>query len=324
VEVDVVMHSVKSVVQSHSNDVESFSPAVCRAGYFQFSANQRFINECVQSRGLYWCKSGHGRFEVNGVSYELEPHDLYVLPWNRNIAHFPDTKKPMHTGHVHVVPDYRLGSKWIPNVPHDRGEVMFDSPDRQDVDWPGFEDTYRLKIKTDEPIGLLLDYAIRWYMQSGGENEEESRSLAQLIVNELFRKRAEGATLTSKYPEELERMVVHVNNGFHLSPTVSDLSDLIGRSRSHVLKLFSKYLGVSPKSYIIDCQLREARELLLSTIMPIAEIGQSVGLSDPYHFSKLFRRHVGIPPSEFRQKHGPFSTPPKISAHRPFPVKPIE
>jgi AraC-like DNA-binding protein len=318
------MHSVDSAVQSQTSDAESFSPAVCRAGYFQFAANQRFVNERVQSRALYWCKSGCGRFEVNGVSYDLEPHDLYVLPWNRKIAHFPDSKDPMHTGHVHLVPDYRRGAKWIPNVPHDGVEVAFDSPDRRDVDWPGFGETSRLKIKADEPLGLLMDYAIRWYLQSHGENEAEARWLAQLIVNELYRKQSEGADLSSKLPEELERMVVHVNNGFHLSPTVSDLADLIGRSRSHVLKLFSKYMSISPKKYIIDCQLGEARELLLSTTKPIAEVGQSVGLSDPYHFSKLFRRHVGIAPSEYRQRHGPFSTPPNASTHRPFPAKPID
>lgn len=318
------MHSVQKAVQSHFSNAESSSPAVCRAGYFQFAANQHFINERVQSRGLYWCKSGHGRFEVNGVSYDLEPHDLYVLPWNRKIAHYPDEKDPMHTGHVHLIPDYRVGAKWMPNVPHEGGEVAFDSPDREDVDWPGFKGVVRLKIKADEPLGLLMDYAIRWYMQSHGENEAEARWLANLIVNELFRKQSKGAFLSSKYPEELERMIVHVNNGFHLSPTVSDLADLIGRSRSHVLKLFSKYLSVSPKKYIIDRQMDEARELLLSTTKLIAEVGQSVGLSDPYHFSKLFRRHIGISPSDYRQRHGPFSTPPNVSTHRPFLAKTID
>ena len=318
------MHNVSNLVQPIFSDADSYSPAVCRAGYFQFAANQHFVNERVQSRGLYWCKSGHGRFEVNGISYDLEPHDLYLLPWNRRIAYYPDPEDPMYSGHVHLIPNYRRGTKWIPNVPHKGGEVAFDSPDREDLDWPGFEGTSRLKIKADEPLGLLMDYAIRWYLQSHGDRETEARWLAQLIVGELFRKQSQGADLSSRLPEELERIVVHVNNGFHLSPTVSDLADLIGRSRSHVLKLFSKYMSISPKKYIIDCQIDEARELLLSTTKPIAEVGELVGLSDPYHFSKLFRRHVGIAPSEYRQRHGPFSAPPNTSNHRPFPAKPIE
>ena len=93
----------------------------------------------------------------------------------------------------------------------------------------------------------------------------------------------------------------------------------IGRRRSQVLKLFRRLLGVSAKLHLVDRQLREARELLLSTTLPISEIGKAVGLSDPYHFSKLFRKHVGLAPRVFRAEHGPFSTPPKPSSHQANP-----
>jgi AraC-like DNA-binding protein len=122
-------------------------------------------------------------------------------------------------------------------------------------------------------------------------------------------------------PEELRRLLVHVEKGFHLAPRIEDLAAIIGRSRSHVLKLFRRHLGVSAKGHVIGRQLREARELLLSTTLAVAEVGKAVGLPDPYHFSKLFRRHVGLSPREFRAQHGPFSSPPKPSSHTPFPPK---
>ncbi|MEM9157571.1 MAG: AraC family transcriptional regulator [Verrucomicrobiota bacterium] len=303
---------------------ESLSPAVCRAGYFQFSANQQFMNECVQSRGLYWCKSGRGRFVLDGVSFDLEPHDLYVLSWNRRIVHFPDPEDPMYTGHIHLVPHYRRGAKWIPNVPHEKGELAFDSPDRSDARLPGFDGISRMRVQANEPIGLLMDFAIRWYKESHGEDESEARSLGKLIIKELYRKKSRDVESPDEYPDELARMVAYVKNGFHMSPTVTDLSNLIGRSRSHILKLFKAHLGVSPKSYIVDCQMREARELLLSSTRSVSEVGQAVGLPDPYHFSKLFKRYVGIAPSEFRRRHGPFASPPSASSHRPAPAQPID
>ncbi len=314
------MHSHHSVTPAYSRHMEcvqpspNLSPAVCRAGYFQFSAKRIVRSSCIQSRALYWCKSGCGKVSVNGVTHPLEPQDLYVLPWNRSIAHIPDAETPMFTGHVHIVPDYRPGAEWIPNVPHEPNHLSFNSPDRSDALWPGFKDTVRLKIRTDEPIGLLLDYTIRWYIRTHGSDEKEARHLGHLIARELHRKRLDTVDTHSDYPEELRRMLNYVQKSFHLSPTVSELAKMIGRSRSHVLKLFSSNIGTSPKNYIVDCQLREARELLLSTTLRVAEIGQAVGLSDPYHFSKLFRRHVGIPPSEFRRRHGPFSSTPSVPA----------
>ena len=296
------------------------APAVCRAGLFQFSAQQEFANRCVQSRGLFWCKSGRGTFAVDGVVYPLEPHDLYVLPWGRTIAYHPSATEPMFTTHVHLVPWYRPGARWVANVPHERGEAEFDSPNRRDVTWSGLAGVVRLRMEADRPLARLLDYAVRWYLHSPRE-EGEARALGLLLVRELQRKVANPVVMTANRPEELERLLVHVERGFHLSPRIEEMAALVGRSRSHVLKLFRRHLGISAKQHVVARQLREARELLLSTTLPIAEVGRAVGLADPYHFSKLFRRHVGLSPRDFRAAQGPFSAPPKPSKHLGAPPR---
>jgi AraC-like DNA-binding protein len=293
-------------------------PALCRAGFFQFSANQSFTNRCVQSRALFWCKSGRGKFIVNGIEYDLAPHGLYVLPWNRRITYLPSKTDPMYTAHVHIVPWYRPGSRWVPNIPHEAGEAEFDSPDRRDVAWPIGSGVVRLRTEANESLGHLIDYAVRWFLRSP-RDETEARALGILLVRETFRSAQARISPAEAQPEELSRLLVHIDRGFHLSPRIEELAELIGRSRSHVLKLFRRHLGISAKGHVLGRQLAEARELLLSTTLPIAEVGKAVGLADPYHFSKLFRRNVGLSPREFRTKHGPFSTPPKPSKHSATP-----
>ena len=299
---------------------ETGSPAVCRAGFFQFAAGQQFTNGCVQSRALFWCKSGRGEFVVDGIAHALEPHDLYVLPWGRRITYRPSAREPMFTAHVHLVPWYRPGAAWVPNVPHEAGEREFDSPDRRDAAWPIGGGAVRLRTQAEEPLGRLIDYTVGWFAESG-RDEVEARALGLLLLREVFRAAAAPAAPTVRRPEELSRLLVHVDRGFHLAPRIEDLAAIIGRSRSHVLKLFRRHLGVSAKGHVIGRQLQEARELLLSTTLPIAEVGKAVGLADPYHFSKLFRRHVGLSPREFRAEHGPFSKPPKASSHQASPPK---
>ncbi|MDQ8183166.1 AraC family transcriptional regulator [Pelagicoccus sp. SDUM812005] len=281
------------------------SPAVCRAGYLQFSGHRTFTNPSVQSRAFFWCKSGRGSFIVNGVEYPLNAQDLYLLPWNRNIRYQPDKADPMFTGHVHLVPNYTVGSQWIPNVPHQKGDEAFDSPDRSDVDWPGLDGVVHFKIKASDNIALLLDYIIRCFLRSKGSIESEARHLGSLLVGELMRLKSSDKLSNQNYPEELIRMVAHVEARYMRSITVAELADMIGRSRSHVLKLFRHHMGISAKHYIINRQLKQACELLLSTTRSIAEVGQAVGISDPYHFSKLFRRHMKVSPTAFRVNHGP-------------------
>jgi AraC-like DNA-binding protein len=298
----------------------AMAAAVCRAGIFQFAAQQSFTNGCVQSRGLFWCKSGRGKFSLDGVTYPLEAHDLYVLPWGRKITYLPSATEPMFTSHVHLVPWYRPGACWVANVPHERDEPESDSPDRRDLAWPGLSGVARLRTEADEPLGRLIDYAVRWYLHSP-RDEAEARALGLLLVRELLRAAAGALEPMVRRPAELERLLVHVERGFHLGPRIEEMAALVGRSRSHVLKLFRRHLGVSAKHHVVARQLREARELLLSTTLPIAEVGKAVGLADPYHFSKLFRRHVGLSPRDFRAAQGPFSAPPKPSKHLVSPPR---
>ncbi|MEO7699440.1 MAG: AraC family transcriptional regulator [Opitutus sp.] len=294
------------------------APAVCRAGLFQFASRQQFTNRQVQSRALFWCKSGSGEFVVNDVRYKLEPHDVCILPWNRHITYLPSQRDPMYTAHVHLVPWYRPGSAWVPNVPHESDEPEFNSPDRRDVRGPLKDAVVRLHTSSDDLLGRLIDCAIRWYLETD-RNEQEARALGVLLFQEIARTSRVTVAPVSNRPEELRRLLVHVDKGYQLAPSISDLATIIGRSRSHVLKLFRHHMGQSAKAYIIGRQMKEARELLLSTTLPISEVGKAVGLPDPYHFSKLFRRHVGLAPREYRNDHGPFSTPPKPSNHTRTP-----
>ncbi len=297
------------------------APAVCRAGEFQFAPRHTHLNGCVQSRALFWCKSGHGSFTVNGRKYPLDPQDLYVLPWNRRILYESGEREPMFTATVHLVPWVRPGSPWIANVPHEINEPLHNSPDRADVPWPGFDGPSRFHIEGNSTLGRLMDYTTHWFREST-RDETESRSIALLLVREVNRLLQTSAQTDERRPQELTRMLVYLDRCLQQVPTVERLASIIARSRSHVLKLFQRHLGVSAKTYIINRQMREARELLLSTTLPVSEIGRLCGLPDPYHFSKLFRRCVGVPPREFRAFGGMLPQTNAHSTHSPLPPQP--
>ena len=205
------------------------APAVCRSGIFQFAPNQTFSNGCVESRGIFWCKSGSGEFEVNGVRFTIGPNDLYILPWGRRITYRPSPTTPMFTSHVHLVPWYQPGAPWVANVPHEASEPEFRSPHRRDVTWPELAGVVRLHLRAEEPLGRLIDYTVRWYMDSKRE-EAEARAVGLLLVRELLRKASQPATPNEPYPEELQRLIAHVDRGFHLGPRITEMAGQIGRA----------------------------------------------------------------------------------------------
>jgi transcriptional regulator GlxA family with amidase domain len=71
-------------------------------------------------------------------------------------------------------------------------------------------------------------------------------------------------------------------------------------SRFHFL--FRSALGCAPYEYVQKVRLKKAQELLIRTDRSVAEIGQDVGHPDPFHFSRTFRKNVGISPLKYRQQ----------------------
>ena len=49
-------------------------------------------------------------------------------------------------------------------------------------------------------------------------------------------------------------------------------------------------------------RLRKAQQLLIGTDRSVAEIAREVGHPDPYHFSRVFRRSVGVSPAKYRKQ----------------------
>lgn len=81
------------------------------------------------------------------------------------------------------------------------------------------------------------------------------------------------------------------------------LAQLEGLSNSRYITLFSKEMGKTPSEYILDLRLNRASDLLLTTNMEISAVGASSGYNDQYFFSKIFKKHIGMSPQEYRKKY---------------------
>lgn len=84
------------------------------------------------------------------------------------------------------------------------------------------------------------------------------------------------------------------------NPGVAELADRMHVSISSLAHKCRTILGESPRQLLTRHKMERARALLLNTSMPVKEIAATIGFSDPYHFSKTFRRFFGSPPMAMR------------------------
>ena len=83
--------------------------------------------------------------------------------------------------------------------------------------------------------------------------------------------------------------------------SVNALSAALGYSPNYLGNMFKRAYGMSINDCINQHRVAEAKRLMDETDMMAYEIAFKVGFSDQHYFSKIFKRHAGASPSEYRQ-----------------------
>lgn len=78
------------------------------------------------------------------------------------------------------------------------------------------------------------------------------------------------------------------------------LAATLGLSYPRFRAAFRASTGTSAHQYQLQVRLNKATELLRATELPVAEVAQRVGFNSVYYFSRLFKRKLGLTPSECR------------------------
>lgn len=85
--------------------------------------------------------------------------------------------------------------------------------------------------------------------------------------------------------------------------SVESMARRMGLTRGYLATLLRRKTGKTPQELLIGYRLAKARELLASTTLPIYEIAEAVGYSDPLSFSRAFHKWSGLSPSRCRESN---------------------
>ena len=86
---------------------------------------------------------------------------------------------------------------------------------------------------------------------------------------------------------------------------LQDAAKAAGMSNSRFSTVFSQETGMSFTNYLSELRISKAKELLRATDMRSSQICFAVGYSDRHYFSYIFKKNVGMTPSEFRNENKP-------------------
>ena len=93
----------------------------------------------------------------------------------------------------------------------------------------------------------------------------------------------------------------YIKNNYDTDLNLDLLSNVQFVSKFHLLRLFKKYYGLTPKQYLIDIRIKKSKEHLTNG-MSVTETCFAIGFESLGSFSTLFKIKTGKSPTEFQKK----------------------
>ncbi|WP_228808050.1 GlxA family transcriptional regulator [Nocardia otitidiscaviarum] len=100
----------------------------------------------------------------------------------------------------------------------------------------------------------------------------------------------------------LRELQVWVEENLTADLSLATLAQRAGMSTRHFSRVFADEIGTTPARYVERVRIGAARRLLETTDQPLSRVAAAVGLGSPETLYRIFHRHLGIPPGEYRAR----------------------
>ena len=111
-----------------------------------------------------------------------------------------------------------------------------------------------------------------------------------------------GKYLVKETVNYIEAVLAYIDDNYMKDISSSDIANFIRLNRSYLFKLFKQQTGLSVSQYLIKYRIDKACEFLREYDFTVSQVAQMVGIGDIYYFSKIFKKMVGVSPTEYKKR----------------------
>lgn len=104
------------------------------------------------------------------------------------------------------------------------------------------------------------------------------------------------------YKNDVAKTIAYIEENYMHRLTLASISANVNLSSSYLCRVFKSEVGISITSYLNNLRIRKAATLIKEQALSLKEISAMVGIDDQLYFSRLFKKCMGISPSEYGKK----------------------
>ncbi len=135
------------------------------------------------------------------------------------------------------------------------------------------------------------------------KNDELRQDDLALLLERLFIEASRGIKNAQAEQIPLSRSIRHINENYTFDIKIGTLAKMENMCMTSYNLAFKKQMGIPPTKYILKLRMEHAMNLLSESCdLSISEVAHASGYGDINFFSRAFKSHVGVSPSEYRKK----------------------
>lgn len=247
-------------------------------------------------------KKGRGRYILDSQTFEISPHTIYF----NNPGHIKGYEIiDSYQGHIITFSEKFLKQYVHENIFDEFPFLLAESAPPHYLNLAQFEpfmalceqllaeylgtSPYRYKILSNLLMVFLL--RIKEMFWDHYDPQEEGDQTSAIVMD--FKKNLEAhfRSLTAGTSDQLLQ--------------VQDFAHLQDLHPNYFNTVIKRKTGKTVNTWIAEKTIAEAQALLIQSSCSIKEIAYQLAFQEPTHFSRFFKKHIGLTPSAFRQAHRP-------------------
>ena len=230
---------------------------------------------------LILCTRGSGWFEINGRRHTLKQNQALLLPADTPHEYGASQSEPWSIQWVHFLGD--------------------DAAYFFTLLKPG---SHIVTVAAALAPKLNRLFTDAYEALSGGFTQQSIICAAQAlrhILGLLFFNNRAFHPRTKAAAKSLDQALLFMRERVDSVLTVADMAREAKLSVTHFTRLMRQHTGFTPIEYFIHLKMQRACRFLTLTPMSVKEVASRIGYVDPYYFSRLFSKVMGMPPAVYRK-----------------------
>lgn len=281
-------------------------PQIRLIGFVRYQTPWIHFKRNVDEYMLYFIKSGELHLREDGKEYVLRRGDVFVL--EPNLDHEGTAKHACDYYYVHF-DHIDIDSREIDDIAALARRVILEegvAEDDADLNVCHFGKHFAIAGKSAlQQAFHAMDELLGLYYRKRYNRNLTALRFSQLLIEwsreHLAQALRDAGGKDTKSYLKVRALLDHIHHHYVDKLTSEDVERLFACNFDYMNRIFKRTTGYPIVQYVNKVRTDRAKELLQATNLSIGEIGYLAGLNDPYYFSKVFKKHVGVSPQQYQR-----------------------